>query len=109
MHKKNSRKLIIQLIKDDLKHQHTVLGLNQLGFKNDNSLLDICQSVFSLMELNINDKRLEHLTDQYCNRASTVTGIMVTDTASFDCLATEIYNWLILERKRYNKLIDKAS
>jgi hypothetical protein len=108
MHKKNSRKLVIQLIKDDLKHQHTVLGLNQLGFKNDNSLLDISHSVFSLMELNINDKRLEHLTGQYCDRASTVTGIPVTDSASFDRLATEIYNWLILERKQYYKLLNKV-
>ena len=108
MHKKNSRKLIIQLIKDDLKHQHTVLGLNQLGFKNDNSLLDICHSVLSLMELNVNDKRLEHLTGQYCDRASAVTGILLHDKESFDKLATDIYNWLILERKQYSKLLNKV-
>ena len=108
MQKKTSKKVIIQLIKDDLRHQHTVLGLNLLGFDYDNGMLDISRSVFSLMELNINDNRLQHLTDEYCDRAYHVTEIAFNDKESFERLATEIYNWLALESKKYMKLLRKS-
>jgi hypothetical protein len=108
MQKKTSKKLIIQLIKDDLKHQHTVLGLNLIGFGNDNADLNICVSVFSLMELNINDKRLEHLTDQYNDRSYHVTELHFNDKESFERLATGIYDWLALERRKYKKLLRKS-
>ena len=108
MQKKISKKVIIQLIKDDLRHQHTIWGLNVLGFKNDNAVLNIPLAVFSIMELNINDKRLEHLIEQYGDRAYRVLEIAVNDLESFEHLATEIYNWLILERKRYFKLLSKS-
>ncbi|MGV3613232.1 MAG: hypothetical protein ACO1N0_19895 [Fluviicola sp.] len=108
MQKKTSKKLIIQLIKDDLKHEHTVCGLNLLGFGNDNATLDISQAVFSLMELNINDRRLEHLTDQYCDRAYHVTELAFNDNESFERLATGIYDWLALERRKYKKLLLKS-
>lgn len=108
MRQKISRSTIIQLIKDDLRHQHSVLGLNMLGFSNDNSMLDICRSVFSIMELNINDRRLDHLTNEYCDRAYHVTEIHHKDNESFERLATEIYNWLILERKKYLKTLRKS-
>ncbi|WP_341900726.1 hypothetical protein [Fluviicola taffensis] len=108
MRKKNSKSTIINLIKDDLRHQHTVLGLNLLGFDHDNGMLDISRGVFSLMELNINDNRLQHLTDEYCDRAYHVTAIAFNDNESFERLATEIYNWLSLERKKYMKLLSKS-
>jgi hypothetical protein len=108
MQKKTPKKVIIQLIKDDLRHQHTVLGLNILGFEHDNAMLDISRSVFSLMELNINDNRLLHLTDEYCDRAYHVTEIAFNDSESYERLATEIYNWLALERKKYLKLLSKS-
>ena len=108
MQKKTPKKVIIQLIKDDLRHQHTVLGLNLLGFDHDNDMLDICRAVFSLMELNLNDRRLDHLTDEYCDRAYHVTEIAFNDNESFERLATEIYNWLALERKKYMKLLSKS-
>jgi hypothetical protein len=108
MQKKISKKVIIQLIKDDLKHQHTVTGMNLLGFGNDNAELNICISVFSLMELNINDKRLEHLTDEYNDRAYHVTEIHFNDKESFERLATGIYDWLVLERRKYLKLLRKS-
>src|SRR3989338_1916392 len=82
MQKKTSKKVIIQLIKDDLRHQHTVLGLNLLGFAHDNGILDISRSVFSLMELNINDSRLDHLTDEYSDRSYHVTEIAFNDKES---------------------------
>lgn len=103
MRKKNSRKLIIDLIKDDLNHQHTVLGLSMLGFKNDNSMLGISKSIFSIMELNTHDRRLEHLTDEYSDRTYRVTEIAVNDSESFDRLAVEIYNWLLKEQRTYQK------
>lgn len=108
MQKKISKKVIVGLINDDLKHQHTVLGLNILGFRNDDSMLQISNSVFSMMELNINDRRLEHLTDQYNDRAYHVTEIAVNDLESFERLATDIYNWLALERRKYLKLMRKS-
>lgn len=108
MQKKTPKKVIIQLIKDDLRHQHSVLGLNMLGFSNDNSMLDICRSVFSIMGLNINDRRLDHLTNEYCDRAYHVTEIHHKDNESFERLATEIYNWLMLERKKYLKTLQKS-
>ncbi|MNJ86511.1 hypothetical protein D3C87_40110 [compost metagenome] len=108
MQKKTSKKVIIQLIKDDLRHQHTVFGLNLLGFKNDNATLNICVSVFSLMELNINDNRLQHLTDEYCDRSHHVTELTFNDKESFERLSTEIYNWLALERKKYIKMLQKS-
>lgn len=108
MQKKTPKKVIIQLIKDDLRHQHTILGLNLLGFSNEDSSLNICISVFSLMELNTNDRRLDHLTDEYSDRAYHVTEIAFNDKESFERLATEIYNWLSLERKKYLKLLSKS-
>lgn len=108
MQKKISKKVIVGLINDDLKHQHIVLGLNILGFRNDDSMLQISNSVFSMMELNINDRRLEHLTDQYNDRAYHVTEIAVNDLESFERLATDIYNWLALERRKYLKLMRKS-
>ncbi|MNU46055.1 hypothetical protein D3C71_349090 [compost metagenome] len=108
MQKKISKKVIIQLIKDDLKHQHTVTGMNLLGFGNDNAELNICISVFSLMELNINDRRLEHLINEYNDRAYHVTEIHFNDKESFERLATGIYDWLVLERRKYLKLLRKS-
>lgn len=108
MQRKTPKKIIIQLIKDDLRHQHTVSGLNMLGFSNDDATLDICISVFSLMELNINDRRLDHLTDEYSDLAYHVTEIAFNDKESFERLATEIYNWLALERKKYIKMLQKS-
>lgn len=86
------------MIKDDIKHQHTVTGMNLLGFGNDNAELNICISVFSLMELNINDRRLEHLTDEYKDRAYHVTEIHFNDKESFERLATGMCDWLVLLR-----------
>jgi hypothetical protein len=108
MQKKISKKVIVGLINDDLRHQHAVLGLNILGFSNDNSMLRISNSVFSIMELNINDRRLEHLTDQYNDRAYHVTELAINDSESFERLATDIYNWLALERRKYRKLMRKS-
>lgn len=108
MRKKISKSTIVNLIKEDLRHQHTILGLNLLGFDHDNGMLDISRGVFSLMELNINDNRLQHLTDEYCDRAYHVIEIAFTDNESFERLATEIYNWLTLERRKYLKLLSKC-
>lgn len=108
MQKKTPKKVIIQLIKDDLKHQHTIWGLNLLGFDHDNGMLDISRSVFSLMELNTNDRRLEHLTDQYCDRTHHITEFAHNDQESFERLATGIYDWLALERRKYKKLLLKT-
>ncbi len=108
MQKKTPKKVIIQLIKDDLRHQHTVLGLNLLGFDHDNGMLDISRSVFSLMELNLNDRRLDHLTDEYNDRAHHVTEFAFNDKESFERLATGIYDWLALERKKYWKQLSKS-
>ena len=108
MRKKISKSTIVQLIKDDLKYQHTVWGLNTLGFSHDDGALGICQSVFSLMELNANDNRLQHLTDEYCDRSYHVTEIHFKDKESFERLATDIYNWLALERRKYLKLLRKS-
>jgi hypothetical protein len=108
MRKKISKATIVNLIKDDLKHQHTVLGLNLLGYKHDDSSLDICISIFSLMELNINDKRLERLTDEYCDRSYHVTEIAFNDSESFNRMAEDIYHWLTIERRKYRKLLAKT-
>lgn len=108
MKKKISKATIVNLIKDDLKHQHTVSGLNLLGFSHNDSALDICISVFSLMELNINDRRLEHLTDEYSDRAYHVTEIAHNDNESFERMAVDIYNWLAKERRKYMKLLTKG-
>ena len=108
MRKKISKQTIINLIKDDLYHQHIILGMNILGFGNGDSMLNICVSVFSLMELNINDRRLEKLVDEYNDRAYHVTEMHHDDKESFERLATAIYDWLVLERKKYRKLSAKA-
>jgi hypothetical protein len=60
------------------------------------------------MELNVNDKWLEYLTGQYCERAEAVNGILFQDKDSFDKLATDSFNWLILKWNRYNKLQHNA-
>src|SRR5689334_8854996 len=94
MHQNFSKNLILNLIKDDLKHQHTVLGLQNLGFNNDNSMLNICSSIFAMMGLRSTDPQLEHLTNEYCERTVRVAEIAVDDTKAFERLAEEVYAWL---------------
>ncbi|MGV3609648.1 MAG: hypothetical protein ACO1N0_01780 [Fluviicola sp.] len=97
------KKTIISLIKDDLKHLKLTLGLNMLGFKNENSELDISKTIFQMMQLNIHDDRLEHLKETYFERIYQVTEIAHNDSESFHRLSIEIYNWLQKEQKRYKK------
>lgn len=59
------------------------------------------------MELNINDRRLEKLVDEYNDRSSHVTEFAFNDQESFERLATSIYDWLVSERRKYRKLISK--
>lgn len=107
--KKLPKKTIIRLIKDDLRHSKLVWGLNMLGFKNDNAVLSISQAVFEIMELNTNDRRLDHLTDEYSDRSYQVNEYASNDSESFQRLAVEIYNWLLKERKKYKKrLLDNT-
>ena len=101
--KKLPKKTIIRLIKDDLRHSKLVWGLNMLGFRNDNAVLSISQAVFEIMELNTNDRRLDHLTDEYSDRSYQVNEYASNDSESFHRLAVEIYNWLLKERKKYKK------
>jgi hypothetical protein len=82
--------------------------ISPLEVDHDNGMLDISRGVFSLMELNINDNRLQHLTDEYCDRAYHVTEIAFNDNESFERLATEIFNWLVLERRKYKRLLSKS-
>lgn len=103
MRKKISEKIIISLIYDDLRHLKIVWGLNMLGFSSKGVELDISQIVFSLMELNTNDRRLDHLTNEYYDRSYQVNEIASNDSESFQRLATEIFNWLSTERKKYRK------
>ena len=103
MNQKIAKKTVICLIKNDLKHSQLVLGLNMLGFKNEKSQLDISKAVFSMMNLNINDKRLDYLNDVYSERTYQVTEIAFNDSEAINRLAIDIYNWLLKEQKRYKK------
>lgn len=103
MRKKVSEKTIICLINDDLRHLKIVRGLNMLGFSSNGMVSNISQIVFSLMGLNTNDRRLDHLTDEYYDRSYQVNEIASNDSESFQRLATEIFNWLSTERKKYRK------
>lgn len=103
MKNKLPKETLIGLIQDDLKHHQLIWGLNQLGFKNEKALLTIHQTIFALFELNIHDKRLEYLSDEYLNRAYKVVEIHSKDNESLHGLAQEIYHWLLLERKKYGK------
>lgn len=107
MIKKLPKKTIIRLIVDDLRHMKVVWGLNMLGFKNDGCELDISRTIFYVMDLNINDTRLDHLTDEYNDRSYQVTEIAVNDSESFQRIAVEIYNWLSQERKKYKKCLNE--
>ncbi len=101
MHQKISKSIILNLIKDDLKddlkHQHTIWGLSKLGFENNTHTLDICMSIFALMEFPVS--RLEQLTDEYCERSYGVTELAVHDKEGFERLAEEVYAWLERERE----------
>lgn len=108
MQKRISKKVIIQLIKDDLKHQQIILGLNILGFKYGSTLLETSKAIFLIMNLNIYDKRLEHLPEEYAERTYRITEIAIKDSKSFERLAIEIYNWLASERKKYLRLLKES-
>lgn len=95
--------MVICLIKNDLRHLQLVLGLNMLGFKNEKSQFDISKTVFQMMRLNINDKRLDYLIDAYSERTYQVTDLAHNDSEAINRLALEIYNWLQKEQKRYEK------
>lgn len=103
------KKIIISLIRDDLKHLKLIGGLNLLGFKNENAELNISSSVFDLMGLNLNDKRLDHITDEYCDRTYVVNDYAGNDLESFQRLAVDIYNWLSSEQRKYQKMLVKGS
>jgi hypothetical protein len=109
MQKKMLKKIIISLIGDDLKHLKLTGGLNLLGFRNENAELNISTSIFNLMGLNLNDKRLEHITNEYCDRTYIVNDFAGNDSDSFQRLAIEIYNWLSKEQRTYRKKLSNNS
>lgn len=103
------KKLIICLIKDDLRHFKLTSGLNLLGFKGEHSSLNISRVLFYLMDLNMQDKHLAHIRDEYQDRSYQVTELATNDSESFERLAVDIYNWLLKERKTYRKKLLKST
>lgn len=107
MNQKFPKKIIIGLIKDDLRHTKLVSGLNLMGFSSDNYGLNISRALFYVMELNTDDRRLERIRDEYCERTARVEEFARNDSESFDWLAKDIYNWLLKQSKKYQKTLLK--
>ena len=91
---KVSKKIIISLLQDDLKHIRQVLQLREIGLGTANRFLKIHESVFDLMGFNpqeINDE----LTEWYFRQ--TERTLLLKDTGlemELRKLATEIHNML---------------
>lgn len=82
--------------------------MNFLGFSNDNVMLNICMFVFLLMEFNINDRCLEKFVDEYNDWVYYVIEMYYDDVEFFECLVIVIYDWLVLECRKYWKLFVKV-
>ena len=107
MSQKLPKKLIICLIKDDLRQTKLISGLNQLDLTSDRYTFDISRVLFYVMDLNTEDRRLDKITDDYCERTARVEEFATNDLESFDWLAHDIYNWLLKERKKYKKILSE--
>ena len=107
MNQKLPKKLVIGLIFDDLNHTKLIRGLNLLGFDSDRYGLNTSRVLFYVMDLNTEDRRLDRITDDYCERTARVEEFAGNDVESLDILARDIYNWLIRERKKYRRKLLK--
>ncbi|MNU97238.1 hypothetical protein D3C71_873010 [compost metagenome] len=107
MNQKLPKKLMIGLIYDDLNHTKLIRGMNLLGFDSDRYGLNISRVLFYVMDLNTEDRRLDKITDDYCERTARVEEFAGNDSESLDILAGDIYNWLLKERKKYSKRLLK--
>lgn len=107
MNQKLPKKLVIGLIFDDLNHTKLIRGLNLLGFDSDRYGLNTSRVLFYVMDLNTEDRRLDRITDDYCERTARVEEFASNDIESLDILARDIYNWLIRERKKYRRKLLK--
>lgn len=90
------QKLVIQLIKEDLRCNKLVLGLSDLGLEAGRYHTELSTVIFQLLELDHNNDQLLQLYFDFIDK---VTGIEdVEDGKQLLAMAEEIYEWLVNER-----------
>jgi hypothetical protein len=89
-----NKKLILSLIRDNLKNTRLVLGLNELGFSAGDYLLHLSETVIDLMDIkNLTEDEFESYQDLY----EQVIEIDVTeDSKPLNRLSESIYQHLII-------------
>lgn len=97
-----SRKIILSLIKDDLKNMRLVHGLNKIGLNANDYTLNLSITIFEMIGINQHDSIAERLLENYIDTTKNTTLFNSDDLwEDLDKLATEIYESLILARETF--------
>jgi len=95
-----NKKLILNLIKDDLKNTRLVAGLSELGFDTGKYYLSLGESIIGMLSLD--DKALdEKLWEAYSDNLSAMVQTDIFENpGKLDFLAQALFLKLIGERTR---------
>ncbi len=95
MTKNHSKKIVLSLIKDDLKKWKLIYALQSVGFINHDFDLHIFESILDIMGIERSDTVLDELTPRYLNLVGKVREIDIRfGTNEMEELAEEIYGVL---------------
>ena len=97
-----NKKLLISLIKNDLKNTRLVTGLAELGLDSGKYYLSLSEAIFILMGLE-KEEQEEQLRETYSDLLGSACAIDIfRDTEKYDALADQIYMKLLQAREAGN-------
>jgi hypothetical protein len=102
----SKKELVFSLIKDDLTNVHLVGGLRRIGLNTDNHDLYLSETIFKIIGFTESDQN-DNLDEEYFNRSQKAVDINILEhSKEIDNLVSEIYIWLMEEKKKrlYKKL-----
>lgn len=101
------KKLVLDLITDDLINTKLVYSLNNIGLQANDYTLHLSTTIMNLMRIKTTSLRWENIHDEYLKMTSRVLKIDFQESPRIlTALAEEIYDFLKLrkqEEKAYNK------
>jgi hypothetical protein len=87
------KEFIIQLIKDDLTHQHLINNFESIGFHTDDYALGLSETIFKVLEI---DDENEELFELYLEKCwEKIECYTCADRKEFRKDAEEIYDFLM--------------
>lgn len=92
----NNEKLILTLIKSDIRNNKLVLGLNELGLLSDGYFTDLGYTIMNLMGFEERDDALYQIYDRFMDD---LLDKDITDKEVLNDLALNLYASLLAEKK----------